>query len=122
MLMAMGQFRINLFGVFEARADDVPVRMPTRRVDLILALLALSPGKAISRSYLAALLWPGQEDAQARASLRQALFRLRGALGADHSEAIETTTGWVKLRRGAVHLDGIVRLMVLRRPCRRLTC
>ncbi|KZY48847.1 hypothetical protein A3731_06260 [Roseovarius sp. HI0049] len=101
----MGQLRINLFGVFEARADDVPVRMPTRRVELILALLALSPDKAISRSYLAALLWPGQEEAQARASLRQALFRLRGALGADHAPAIETTAGWVKLRRDAVVFD-----------------
>ena len=101
----MQEFRINLFGVFEARVHDAPVRMPTRRVELILALLALSPEKAISRSYLAALLWPGQEEAQARASLRQALFRLRGALGADHAQAVETTAGWVKLRRDAVVLD-----------------
>jgi DNA-binding SARP family transcriptional activator len=101
----MQELRINLFGVFEARIHDVPVRMPTRRVELILALLALSPEKAFSRSHLAALLWPEQEDAQARASLRQALFRLRGALGTDHSRAIETTTGWVKLRRDAVVLD-----------------
>ncbi len=105
MLAAMGEFRINLFGVFEARVDNVPIRMPTRRVELILALLALSPDKAISRSYLAALLWPGQEDAQARTSLRQALFRLRGALGADHARAVETTAGWMKLRRDAVVLD-----------------
>lgn len=101
----MKNLRINLFGLFEARVDDVPVRMPTRRVELILALLALSLDKAISRSYLAALLWPGQEDAQARASLRQALFRLRGALGADQVQAIEATTGWVKLKRDAVVLD-----------------
>lgn len=101
----MQELRINLFGVFEARIHDVPVRMPTRRVELILALLALSPEKAFSRSHLAALLWPEQEDAQARASLRQALFRLRGALGTEHSGAIETTTGWVKLRRAAVVLD-----------------
>ena len=59
----MQELRINLFGVFEARIHDVPVRMPTRRVELILALLALSPEKAFSRSHLAALLWPEQEDA-----------------------------------------------------------
>ena len=101
----MQKLRINLFGLFEARVDDVPVRLPTRRVELILALLALSPDKAISRSYLAALLWPGQEDAQARASLRQALYRLRGALRADHAPALETAAGWVKLKRDAVVLD-----------------
>lgn len=101
----MQKLAITLFGIFEARAHDVPVRMPTRRVELILALLALSPDKALSRSYLAALLWPGQEDAQARVSLRQALYRLRGALGSDHAAAVETTAGWVKLRREAVILD-----------------
>ncbi|WP_319531937.1 AAA family ATPase [uncultured Cohaesibacter sp.] len=101
----MDKLKINLFGMFEARAQGVPLRLPTRRVELILALLALSPDKAISRSYLATLLWPEQEAAQARGSLRQALFRLRGALGADHEAALEATTGWVKLRREAITLD-----------------
>lgn len=96
---------INLFGVFEARAQGIPLRLPTRRVELVLALLALSPGKAISRSYLSALLWPGQESSLARASLRQALFRLRGALGTQHAAALETEAGWVKLRREAVVID-----------------
>ncbi|WP_068111137.1 AAA family ATPase [Tropicimonas marinistellae] len=101
----MEKLQINLFGVFQASADGVPIRMPTRRVELILALLALSPDKAASRSYLASLLWPGQEDAQARASLRQAIFRLRGALGTVHAPALEATTGWIKLRREAIVLD-----------------
>ncbi|WP_417712029.1 AAA family ATPase [Roseibium aggregatum] len=96
---------IHLFGVFEARAHGIPLRLPTRRVELVLALLALSPGKAISRSYLSTLLWPGQESSLARASLRQALFRLRGALGTQHAAALETEAGWVKLRREAVVLD-----------------
>jgi DNA-binding SARP family transcriptional activator len=96
---------IHLFGVFEARAHGIPLRLPTRRVELVLALLALSPGKAISRSYLSTLLWTGQESSLARASLRQALFRLRGALGTQHAAALETEAGWVKLRREAVVLD-----------------
>lgn len=101
----MKKLSINLFGVFEMRIDGVPIRMPTRRVGLILALLALNPDKALSRSYLAALIWPEQQDAQARSSLRQAIFRLRSALGADHSGAIETTSGWLRLRREAIELD-----------------
>lgn len=101
----MKKLSINLFGVFEVRIDGVPIRMPTRRVGLIMALLALNPDKALSRSYLAALIWPEQQDAQARSSLRQAIFRLRSALGADHSGAIETTSGWLRLRREAIELD-----------------
>ncbi|WP_138464412.1 AAA family ATPase [Poseidonocella sp. HB161398] len=101
----MEKLCINLFGVFSARAGGVPLRMPTRRAELVLALLALSPGKAVSRAHLAALLWPGQEDAQARASLRQAIFRLRGALGDAHAPAIESTAVWLKLRPEAVALD-----------------
>ncbi|GGB22691.1 AAA family ATPase [Allosediminivita pacifica] len=101
----MEKLSINLFGLFEARADGVPVRLPTRRVEALLAILALEPGKAFSRSYLAALIWPGQPDDQARASLRQGLFRLRTSLGARHANVLEATSGWIKLRREAVQLD-----------------
>ncbi|WP_299047412.1 AAA family ATPase [uncultured Tateyamaria sp.] len=101
----MDKLEINLFGVFEARADGAPVRMPTRRVELILALLALDIDRAVSRSHLSSVIWPGQADAQARASLRQAIFRLRSALGASHESALDVTTGWLKLRRDSVILD-----------------
>ena len=94
---------INLFGQFEVRIDGVPVRMPTRKVELILALLAIEPDVALSRSTLAGMLWPGQPDAQARASLRQAIFRLKTAL--DPSDALEVTSGWIKLRSERVDRD-----------------
>ncbi|WP_316013639.1 AAA family ATPase [Roseobacter sp. HKCCA0434] len=86
---------INLFGQFELRLDGVPVRLPTRKVEAILALLAIEPDVALSRSTLAALLWPGQPDAQARSSLRQAIFRLKTAL--EPSDALVVTPGWIKL-------------------------
>ncbi|MEQ5872089.1 AAA family ATPase [Sagittula sp. NFXS13] len=94
---------INLFGQFEARLDGVPVRMPTRKVELILALLAIEPDVALSRSTLAGMLWPGQPDAQARASLRQAIFRLKTAL--DSSDTLEVTSGWIKLRSEHIERD-----------------
>lgn len=94
---------INLFGQFEVRLDGVPVRMPTRKVELILALLAIEPGVALSRSTLAGLIWPGQPDTQARASLRQAIFRLRTAL--EPSDALEITSGWIKLRTDRIERD-----------------
>lgn len=101
----MVRIAVNLFGVFETRVEGVPIRMPTRRVELLLALLALDPGKALSRSYLAALLWPAQEEAQARASLRQAIFRLRAALGPTYADTLEVTSGWIKLRQDSVVRD-----------------
>ena len=101
----MNKLEINLFGVFEARADGIPIRLPTRRVELILALLAVDVDRAISRSHLSSLIWPGQAEPQARASLRQAIFRLRSALGPSYSEAMDVTTGWLKLRRDKVVLD-----------------
>ncbi|RVT81746.1 hypothetical protein DXV76_18780 [Rhodobacteraceae bacterium CCMM004] len=94
---------IKLFGPFEVRLDGVPVRMPTRKVELILALLAIDPGVALSRSTLAGLIWPGQPDPQARASLRQAIFRLKTALEA--SDALEVTSGWIRLRQDRVARD-----------------
>ncbi|WP_111431987.1 AAA family ATPase [Rhodobacteraceae bacterium DSL-40] len=97
------QIGINLFGQFEVRLDGIPVRMPTRKVELILALLAIEPDVALSRSTLAGMLWPGQPDAQARASLRQAIFRLKTAL--DPSDAVEVTSGWIKLRSDRIERD-----------------
>lgn len=97
------QIAVNLFGQFEVRLGGVPVRMPTRKVELILALLAIEPDVAFSRSTLAGLLWPGQPDAQARASLRQAIFRLKTAL--EPSDALQVTSGWIKLRGNRVKRD-----------------
>ena len=94
---------INLFGQFEVRLDGVPVRMPTRKVELILALLAIEPDVALSRSTLAGLLWPGQPETQARGSLRQAIFRLKAAL--DPSDALQVTPGWIKLRGERIERD-----------------
>ncbi|WP_375550862.1 AAA family ATPase [Rhodophyticola porphyridii] len=102
---SVDKLEINLFGVFEARIDGVPVRLPTRRVELILALLALDIDRAISRSHLASLIWPLQAEEQSRTSLRQAIFRLRTTLGPSHVEALEVTPGWLKLRRDRVSLD-----------------
>lgn len=101
----MDKLEITLFGLFEASLRGAPLRMPTRHTKLILALLALDLDKAVSRATLAATVWPDQPEAQARASLRQAIFRLRSAMGPEGAEALEVTPGWLKLRRDRVTLD-----------------
>lgn len=55
--------------------------MPARKSEALLALLALRPGVAQGREWLASLLWPDVSEGQARASLRQAVSHLRRALG-----------------------------------------
>src|SRR5437763_13574198 len=66
----------------------------------LLAYLALEPGSH-SRESLAALLWGGSPERAARASLRQALRRLRAAVGDDLRIGHHTVE-----RRGAGARDG----------------
>ncbi len=79
--------KISLLGPFEAMAEDTPVAIPSRRSRALLAMLALSPSRCVTRDGAAALLWPDRAEAQARASLRQELSTLKRALDPG-SEAI----------------------------------
>jgi DNA-binding SARP family transcriptional activator len=78
----MTRLRLVLFGGFQARLDSgSPLVLPTRKAQALLAYLALPCGHAHPRDKLAALLWGGKREESARASLRQALFAIRRALG-----------------------------------------
>ena len=59
--------------------DGTPVPAHRREL-LLLAYLAARPRQADTRVALATLLWEDRDDRRARASLRQAIFRLRSAL------------------------------------------
>ena len=78
------QFNLCLFGAFrlEPRGGDA-IRLPRRKVELLLAYLALNPG-AHAREKLAALFWGDTPDTQARQSLRTALATLRKKIGRAH--------------------------------------
>jgi DNA-binding SARP family transcriptional activator/TolB-like protein len=52
---------------------------PTRKARAILAFLCLQPGQRFTRERIATLLWGDRGEAQARASLRQALLEIRHA-------------------------------------------
>src|SRR5262245_52312887 len=78
----MPRLRLTLLGGFQARLDEGPLlALPTRKSQALLAYLALPPGRAHARDTLAALLWGSVRQESARASLRQALFSIRKALG-----------------------------------------
>src|SRR5215470_7834063 len=72
--------RLTLLGGFEARDESgASLAVPLRKAQALLAYLALPAGQSHPRDKLAALLWGGMQDAQARSGLRQALWSLRRA-------------------------------------------
>ena len=103
----MARLEIRLFGHFEARLDDEPVHIPTRQTLLLLTLLAAEQGRAVSRASLAALLWPERSEEQSRTSMRQALYRLRGALEAADPFPLEIDPRWVRLKTECVDIDAV---------------
>jgi len=72
---------VKLLGQFDARLDGNPVEIASRPAQSLLAYLMLNAGTAHRREKLAGLLWPDTAEANARRNLRQALWRLRQAIG-----------------------------------------
>jgi predicted ATPase len=78
----MNHLEISLLGPFRVTRNGAPVtqfRADTARA--LLAYLALNAGTPHRRETLAGLLWPDQPESEARHNLRQALSRLRTAIG-----------------------------------------
>ena len=71
----------------------------------LLAVLALSPGQAMTRERLASLLWGDRGEEQARNSLRQSLAVLRKELGPDGSNLIRSLDEALKLQMEATAVD-----------------
>jgi DNA-binding SARP family transcriptional activator len=73
--------RVYLLGELRLEVDGQNVELPaSRKSRLLFAMLALER-RAHGRSELAGRLWPDVREDSARASLRNALAQLRGALG-----------------------------------------
>ena len=90
--------RLTLFGGFSlAGADGAEVPLKSRKAKALLAYLARSPRMSRSREEIMALLWSDRGKAQARASLRQALVRLRKDLGEAAVTALIVTNDTVAL-------------------------
>ena len=71
---------VKLLGQFEVRRDGEPVTLPSRPAQSLLAYLVLNAGTAHRRERLAGLFWPDSSEADARSSLRHALWRIRKAI------------------------------------------
>jgi DNA-binding SARP family transcriptional activator/Tfp pilus assembly protein PilF len=70
----------------------------------LLAILAISRGRALPREKLMALLWPERDAQQARRLLNQSVYVLRRALG---EEAILTVSDALRLQPHALRCDAV---------------
>src|SRR5262249_62023791 len=103
----MALLRITLLGGFRARLpSSAALSVPSRKAQALLAYLAVPPGQAHARDRLATLLWGDMPSAQARASLRQAIFALRKALPPDDPLAQDGRA--VALEPDAVEVDVVI--------------
>ena len=94
----MALLSLQLFGGFRAWLQPGRlVRLPTRKAEALVAYLAIPPGLVHARDKLASLLWGERSEAQARASLRQTLARVRRAVGASEGECLQVVANGVAL-------------------------
>jgi len=68
---------IYLLGQFKLQHLDVPIDLPSRPAQSLLAYLVLNADISHRREKLAGLTWPDSDETNARNYLRQALWRIR---------------------------------------------
>jgi DNA-binding SARP family transcriptional activator/TolB-like protein len=99
------EFHLQVLGRFEllSSPDCAPIRLSSKKASALLAIVALSPNKSVSRDRLAALLWGNRPDNLARQSLRQTLVRLQRDLPGDN--IFEATKDTVRLLPSRLSVD-----------------
>jgi DNA-binding winged helix-turn-helix (wHTH) protein len=75
------RFRLSVLARFSLSGPDGPIDLSNRKLAGLLAYLACTAPVPQSREKLVTLLWGSHFETQAQQNLRQALFRLRRALG-----------------------------------------
>lgn len=101
----MTRLSLRLFGEFALQdADGVDIHVRLAKERALLAYFALHPGKKLTRSHLAGLLWGEQPDDKARHCLSQALSSLHRRVGLSES-TIERYHNEIVLREDAITTD-----------------
>jgi len=105
----MKPLHLSLLGGFEcSSAAGAPLAFPTRKVRALLAYLAANGAQSHGRGKLAALLWGGQAEAEARANLRKALSRLRETLPEEARDSLAADAGHVAFRPDGLEVDALL--------------
>ena len=102
-----GSLFINLLGGFRVAGPHAEnlLLLDRKKTRALLAVLALDPGRMVSRARLTALLWPEQSEYIARHGLRQCLLDLRHALAKGKVEAIRAEGDVIGLEPSRVVVD-----------------
>src|SRR5262245_41579955 len=91
----MTHISISLLGSFQVqRAGALVTRFRGDKARALLAYLAVEPAQPFTRSALAGVLWPEQEQQQALRNLSQALVRMGEALGELPLHVTRQTIQW----------------------------
>jgi DNA-binding SARP family transcriptional activator len=94
------KLQIDMIGGVRVRTPaGRELRIASRKAQALLACLAVKPGSAVAREYLAGLLWEDSDPELARSSLRQALATLRRTLPDDFAGALRTDTNQYRSTR-----------------------
>jgi predicted ATPase len=97
----MPRLTIALFGSFQVTLDGQPVSgFTSKKVQALLAYLAVETERPHSREELAGLLWPDYPEPSARTNLRSALVNLRLVIG-DH----QTSPPFLKISRETIQFN-----------------
>lgn len=97
--------RICLMGPLTVENDGKPLAIASRKARALLGYLVQRKGLETARSTLAGLLWGERSEAQARASLRQTLSELRGALASSSQGPIIANKESVAWAPGSAWID-----------------
>src|SRR6516164_3804358 len=101
----MGALTIVTFGEPLIAHNNLPAATSTRKA-LALGLYLAVTGQPHTRAQLIALFWPDADDPHGQVNLRQALRRLRQALGSDADAHVVSSGDLVRLDLGAGgHVD-----------------
>jgi class 3 adenylate cyclase/DNA-binding SARP family transcriptional activator len=96
------RFKLSVLGGFILSGPEGVVGLPNKKLAALLTYLGCTAPVPQPRERLWTLLWGSHFDAQARQSLRQAIFKLRLILG---PEAIESDGEFVWLNAAVVFCD-----------------
>ena len=101
----MARSRLSLLGGFEIASDGAAQVGLTRKTRAMLAYLAVQSGHSQSREKLAALLWGGNAELQARTNLRQALSVIRKAMPSGNGRRFQSDGDNIILNLDDVDVD-----------------
>ena len=96
---------VLLGGLRASLGQGQQITLPTRKAQALLAYLASPPGRAHPRDKLASLLWGDSRDAEARTSLRHALYAIRRTLTSTQPPIIRLAESTVALEPDTVDVD-----------------